>query len=450
MKQILYFTCALLILNCARMETKWVALFDVAGEGNYTITDISSYKDTYVTGTYWTDDMGPFCITAKYDEDGNPEWHIVYEVHDFKSIQGKSIEVLQTEEGILDIQRGVYVYIRAVDRAGRRNSVLVKYDSLGNLEWERILQKSADESERESMMLSDYAGDIYTAGLRTDLHGAVTVFITKYSQAGVKLWSTSYYNPTIRFRHIKCDVRSPDQFIIGGILEEGRDLCYLRYDSIGTLVSITRHESPEQEDVLADIKIDMQGNVYMAGVSTSSETDDDYLTVVYSRDNDLLWQNRYDGRAHLDDIPKAVTVDDSFNVYVTGKSQEEDGTTDIVTIKYDKEGNEMWKTTFSGKKNESAEPYSMGPGFMHFYSYKSSDVPVFSIAGTAGTDVVFLSHSINGFYSWTTRYKGEGERSAPTALSRDCIAVQTISGEKTEAHLLKYGKAELFGIARWD
>lgn len=450
MKRILCFAGALLGISCARMETKWVVRFDVVGEGNYTITDISSYEDTYATGTYWTNDTGPSCITAKYDEDGELAWHVVYEMHDFKTTQGRSIEVLQTEEGILAIQKGIYVYIGAVDTVGRSNSILVKYDSLGNLAWEKILQKSEDENERESMMLSDYAGDIYIAGLRTDLHDAVTVFVTKYSQSGEKLWATSYYNPAVRFRHIKCDVRSPDQCIIGGILDDNRDLCYLRYDSIGTLVSITRHESPEHEDILADIKVDLQGNVYMAGVSTSGEADEDYLTVVYNRDNDLLWQNRYDGRAHLDDIPKALIVDDSFNVYVTGKSQEEDGTTDIVTIKYNKDGNEIWRTAFSGKKHESAEPYAMGPGFIHFYSYKGSDVPVFSIAGTAGNDVVFLSHSINGFYSWTTRYKGEGERSVPTALSRDCIAVQTVSGDKNEVHLLKYGKAELFGIARWD
>jgi len=432
------------------METKWVALFDVAGEWNYTVTDISSYEDTYVTGTYWTSDMGPSCITAKYDEDGELKWHVVYDARDFKSTQGKSIEVLQTEEGILDIQRGIYVHIGAVDSGGCSNSVLVRYDSLGNLEWERILQKSADESERESIMLSDYAGDLYVVGLRTDLHDAVTVFTTKYSQTGEKLWSTSYYNPTIRFRHIKCDVRMPGQCVIGGILEGDRDLCYLRYDSIGTLVSITRHESPEQEGILADVKVDMQGNVYLASVSMSSETGVDYLTVVYGRDNGLLWQNRYDGQAHLDDIPKAITVDDSSNVYVSGNSQQEDGTTDIVTIKYDREGHEIWKTTFSGKKNESAEPYFMGPGFMHFYSYKSSEVPSFFIAGTAGNDVVFLSHSINGFYSWTTRYKSKGERSTPTSLSRDCIAVQTVSGEETEAYIVKYGKAEPLGIARWD
>lgn len=446
----MYILSTLVVLNCGRMETKWVALFDAAGEGNYTLTDISSYEDAYVTGTYWTNDIGPYCITAKYDEQGELEWHVVYEPQGFKSTQGRSIEVLQTEEGILDIQRGIYVHIQATDRTGRRNSVLVKYDSLGNVAWERILQKTADESEAESVMLSDYAGDIYVAGLRADALGAVAIFITKYSQTGDKLWSTGYYNPNIRFRHVKCDVRRPGDFIIGGILEEGRDLCYLRYDSIGTLVSITQHKSPEQENVLADIKIDLRGNVYMAGVSTREETGDDYLTVVYNTDNVLLWENRYDGRAHLDDAPVAIAVDDSQNVYVTGMSVYEDGMSDIVTIKYDREGNAAWETTFSGKKNESAEPYFMGPGFIHYYSYKGQEVPLLSIVGSAGTDVVFLSHNINGFYSWTTRYKGKGEKSIPTALSRDCIAVQTISGEKVETHIVKYGKTELLGIARWD
>ncbi len=430
------------------METKWVRKLDVAGEGNYSITDISSHKETCVTGAYWTDDIGPYCITAHYGEDGELVWHAVYQSHDFRATQGKSVLLLQTEQGLIETEKGVYVHIQTTSKAGLRGSALIKYDTLGNLLWERFIQKAADESELHSTMVADYAGNIYITGLRADANDAVSIFITKFNNSGEKLWSTSYYNPNLRFRYVKCDVMRPDQFLIGGVLEENRDLCFMRYDSIGTLVSISRYETLEYEDELADMKIDMQGNVYMAGARTRSESGKDYLTVVHDKKNNLLWAQHFDGQAHLDDIPKDMVVDDSSNVYVTGSSKNETGTTDIITIKYDKNGNELWTTTYKGKKNESAEPYIIGAEFLHYYGYK--DILTFSITGSVGGDVAFLIHNINGFYSWTTRYKGKGQTSRPTALSGDCIAVESITGDRIDATIVKYGKAEQFGIVRWD
>ncbi|MEE8597637.1 MAG: hypothetical protein V3T09_07505, partial [bacterium] len=64
-------TLILLFLGCSEMETKWTGKFDAASPGNYRINSIYSSKTgTYVTGTHWTTDKGPFCITAKYDPNG--------------------------------------------------------------------------------------------------------------------------------------------------------------------------------------------------------------------------------------------------------------------------------------------------------------------------------------------------------------------------------------------
>ncbi len=448
MKKYIYIAFVVLLLTqCREMEKEWERNVEVTGPGNYSITDIFSHEDTYITGTYWTDDRGPYCITAKYDEQGELVWHAEYEPPDMKATYGRKVMSLTTEHGVIATKKGVFVHAQVTDNADHINSVLIRYDSLGNFTWVRMVEKPSEESERESMMLVDYAGDMYLAGLRTDAGGAVSIFVNKYDLDGEKLWSTSYFNPAIQFRHIKCDVKERGQLVMAGLLEDSRDFGFIRYDRMGHVASFTQCATAEQEEMLADIEVDINGAVYMTGMSYSGETHNDFLTIAYDNDNNLVWSQRFDGAGHQDDIPRGIAIDESSCVYVTGSSVNEHGTTALVTVKYDREGNEVWHTVYNRKKGESAEPHLLGAGLLRFGREAFQN---FAITGTVGNDVVLLSHSTNGFVSWAEVYKCKGKKNRPTALSGDCIAIESITADRTSAIIVKYGKSEQFGIIRWD
>lgn len=451
-------TIILLFLGCSEMEIKWVKKFDPAGPGNYRINKISSFKkgSTYVIGKYWTADKDPYCITAKYNANGELEWHKIYEKEDLRATEGKSIRMMRTQDDLLEKRWNIYVHVQTTDRANIKNSTFIKYDSLGNLEWERIVEKlSEEESELESVMLTDYADNIYIAGLRTNSKDSINIFITKYNKLGEKIWSTIYYNPNLYVRHVKFDIKKPDQFLIGGVSESTKDFFFIRYDSLGEFMSLTKHQSPEHENILADIQMGMEGNVYLAGTCFSNETGIDYLTLAYDKNDSLLWANRFDGASHMDDIPKAIALDESSNFYVTGSSENRKEVTEIRTLKYDKDGNELWSTTFCGRKNESAEPYFLIPEFLCYgkktiVSSDSMQVWNFSMVGSIGNDILLLNHSTNGFISWSIRYKGRGKMNKPTAFSKNCVAMESKSEKDSDAILVKYGKTKQFGIVRWD
>lgn len=441
-----YFLCAaLLLLRCSEMEIQWESAVDVAGTGNYSITDISLRHDVYVTGTYWTENRGPFCLTVQYDETGEVVWHAEYEPAGVKATYGRRV---LPRRGITGRNEGVFVHAQVIDSVDHINSALVRYDSLGNIMWVRMAQKTAEESERESMMLVDYAGDIYLAGLRTDVDGHVSIFVSKYDSEGEKMWGTSYFNPDIQFRHIKCDVRERSHFALAGILEDSRDFGLVRYDDMGHVTRFVQFETVEQEEMLADIEIDLNGAVYMTGMSFNDTTHNDFLTVVYDSENTLVWSHRCDGAGHLDDIPRGMAIDESLHVYVTGSSINENGTPVVATVKYDREGNELWRTTYSRKEDEPAEPHFLDAGFIQFS--RGETFENFAITGTVGNDIVLLSHSTNGFIRWARVYKPQGKKNRPTALSGNCIAVESITADKTEAVIVKYARAKQFGIARWD
>jgi hypothetical protein len=445
MKEYIGFLFTVLLLNCSEMEIQWEKTIDIAGAGNYSITDVALRHDVYFTGTYWTENRGPFCVTAQYDENGEVVWHAEYEPAGANATYGRKV---LPHGSVAGRDEGVFVHAQVVDSTGHINSALIRYDSLGAIVWVRMVQEPAEESERESVMLVDYSGDIYLAGLRTDSGGTISIFISKYDTEGDKVWSTTYFNPDIQFRHIKCDVRDGSQFVMAGVLEDSRDFGFVRFDRMGHVASFVRFETVEQEEMLADIELDVDGTVSMTGMSFSERTHSDFLTVVYGKEDTVVWSQRRDGAGHFDDIPRGMAIDESSHVYVTGSSINEHGIPEILTVRYDRRGNELWHTTYRRKKGEAAEPHFLDAGLIRFS--RGETFQNFAIAGTVGNDIVLLSHSTNGFISWAKVYKPRGEKNRPTALSGNCIAVESMTADKTHATIVKYAQARQFGIARWD
>ena len=113
----------------------------------------------------------------------------------------------------------------------------------------------------------------------------------------------------------------------------------------------------------ADVAIDSQDNVYVAGFVDTAATDVDYLTQKISPTGDLLWQKRYDGPAHDVDRARSVMVDLDGNVVVTGDSDNGRGNgssrlcgLDIATVKYDRDGNQLCEVRWNGKADGEDRP----------------------------------------------------------------------------------------------
>lgn len=98
--------------------------------------------------------------------------------------------------------------------------------------------------------------------------------------------------------------------------------------------------SPTTDDYGADLVIDGSGNIYVAAAHYNG-SNYDYLVAKYTASGILVWQQLYDGPANGDDVPTAITLDASGNVYVTG-SATTTTMTDYATIKYDNSGVQQW------------------------------------------------------------------------------------------------------------
>ncbi|MEO6694162.1 MAG: dockerin type I domain-containing protein [Ignavibacteria bacterium] len=95
-------------------------------------------------------------------------------------------------------------------------------------------------------------------------------------------------------------------------------------------------------DYVNAMTIDNSNNIYVTGVSRTSTTGKDFATVKYNSAGVQQWASRYNYQSNYPDVPVAMAVDNSGNVYVTGTSGLGGpyGFTNI--IKYNSSGTQQW------------------------------------------------------------------------------------------------------------
>jgi hypothetical protein len=94
-------------------------------------------------------------------------------------------------------------------------------------------------------------------------------------------------------------------------------------------------------DVANAIAVDTNGNAFVTGYSGNGFSTD-FATIKYSSAGVPLWTNRYNGPANNSDLAKAVAVNTSGNVFVTGYSMTSSNTYHYSTIAYSGAGVALW------------------------------------------------------------------------------------------------------------
>jgi hypothetical protein len=126
----------------------------------------------------------------------------------------------------------------------------------------------------------------------------------------------------------------------------------IKYNQNGDTLWVRYYNSPiNHTNSLNDMVIDKNGNIILTGISEGAFYND-YATVKYDPDGNLLWVRRYDD-GDIDNA-YAIVTDDLLNVYVTGSSWKVYQTDNIVTIKYNKDGDTLWTYFYNGYEDAMA------------------------------------------------------------------------------------------------
>lgn len=188
------------------------------------------------------------------------------------------------------------------------------------------------------------------------------------------------------------------------------------------LVMWTRHHASginPPDNQAYGIAVDNDGNVYVTGARTSADCGRDYCTIKINPSGQLLWEETYNGDGNGDDWAVAIAVDDEGNVYVTGASYGIETDLDIVTIKYDTDGNEQWVARYNGPVNGEDYAYDIAID-------AQGNVYVVGVSWggeswSEGTDYDYavVKYNSEGMMQWLVRYDRVNGWDEATAIAVD-------------------------------
>ena len=463
----------ILFVACNRLRITAITEIDIAGKGNYNINDIavvsgnrgpirisgersSDREYVYMTGSYRGADGTTRCLTAKYTEQGKPIWYRLYPEQDTggdRSAASIGLSLQVSTDGVLKEQ---IVYVLAEEYVGndKHHMVLIKYDSLGNRIFDKIIIESKDVFS--ASIISDFAGNLYWAGHVVKTDGFFEIFLCKYDTQGELIWSNSYLNPELNCRQVKFHMWDPDRLICSGALLDRKDLFYITFDSLGNALDVVVCTTPEQEVALVDIMVGEDGAIYLVGNYTAGNGGTNFSTMVYDRMNNIRWRAVFNNSAGEHVMAHALSIDDSGCMYVAGSIRGQQGQYYLSLVKYDTTGVKIWGKSEDSIPGAPLEPWFISPEFIHNrFQYRSaSNIDI--IVGTS--DGVFIArYNTVGFRKAIALYRIKNRESRVYAVDEKWIGVNVFPGSLPcspistgQAMFLKYEEFEILGINRWD
>ncbi|MGQ9678360.1 MAG: SBBP repeat-containing protein [bacterium] len=315
---------------------------------------------------------------------------------------------------------------------GFRDIATVKFTTTeGDTVWTRRWRFGTGSREEAVAIACDSAGNVFVAGwFRTS--GVDTNWVTiRYLADGTESWVSTYDSAGGPDKAVALVPDEADGVYVTGYSFNGvnRDYVTIHYLANGTRDWVARYNGVGNgNDLPTRIVRDREGSVYVTGYSWGGPIAKyDYLTIKYSSAGETIWTRRYDGTA-TDSIIKSdyalgLTVDDSSNVYVTGRAGESGTWYDATTIKYSPTGETRWVARFDWGENALD-----GAGEIEIASDKSIYCAGYTETNIGYFDMLLFKLTPAGEVDWQRIYNYVSDDDSVTGMSVDRFGNVYITG----------------------
>ena len=248
------------------------------------------------------------------------------------------------------------------------------------------------------------SGDVFLAGyFRSGGYYLHDVLITRRSSSGALVWERRYEppeGPSANETASAIVVHGTNVYVAGHIMSTNGaiDFLTLKYRDSGELEWAVRLDGPgHNNDGATDIAIDGQGNVLVLGHSIGNNGSRDIVVLKYGPAGNLLWTYSYDSPAHAADFAVGIRVDAGGNIHVAGSAGPSSEESSSITFKLDPDGHELWTA-----RETSAALYGVRANSLDIDS--AGNVV---LVGIERSYCATWKYDANGNRQWMARYRAE-------------------------------------------
>lgn len=348
----------LLIVFSQALYSQWVSNYFGNNSHNSPLTNASGTAIAvdgpsycYVTG--FSDEMlgsGKDILVIKYDNaSGDTVW--------VRTLNGPGNGDDEGFKVTSDTYHNVYVAGRINNSPNFNAPVLAKFDSQGTLQWSRSFYLDSLHADGNATGIAvDNNNNIYITGYCTNSDSIEVIITLKYNSEGDLLWHEVLCPDGLESRGVDLKLSSNGSkiFVLANATHAstGLDIALICYNSQnGNDLFVSYYSGPGNgEDKAFGIVVDETDKLYITGYSAANNAGNfDCVTLKYSGNGSLLWDNLYNGDGNGEDKAFGIAVDEDGFVYAAGSTTSIAGDKNYLVLAYNSEGNPVWPAkTYNG------------------------------------------------------------------------------------------------------
>lgn len=379
--------------------TEWEARWNGPGSDNVWDMVMDGSGNIIVTGRnrQYSSGRNTDYATVKFNPEGELLWEAFYDGPDH----------LQDYVRGLGVDSSDNVYVTGTSHTDNISTIpsvyaTVKYDPNGNELWVARYGPDEHESYNARDLALDDAGNVYVAG-----EGDGNNLTVKYDTDGNHIWAA--ISPEFFMTKSIVLDQAGNTYVTGtwgASLFSGRRAYTVKYDPAGNLVWAVKDSSPQPNTEATDVAVDNTGNVYVTGsagvpftVSNGIDWTKWYFqTIKYDPDGNVLWKKYVIDKNKLGDLcydcgASALALDSSGNVLVTGSRYR--------MIKYAPNGSTLWSVRYDAPLTGEQMAYTLALDAMGNTTISGRVAPY---SGSSIDDYATVRYDPNGYEIWATIY----------------------------------------------
>jgi hypothetical protein len=387
----------------AQVDTVWVRRYNGPGDGSDWASAIAvdGYGNVYVTGNSVRSGVSNDYTTIRYYANGDTAW--------VRRYNGPGNGADYAQAVAIDHSGNICVTGQTYDSTTFDDYTTIKYYLNGNIAWLKSYNGPGNYDDQAFAITVDNSDNIYVTGASTGSGTGYDYATVKYYPNGDTAWVRRYNGPGNSNDDVATAIAidaSGNVYVTGRSMGSSSNWDYatVKYYSNGNIAWVSIYNGPgNSDDEAYDIAVDDSGNVLVTGYSyTGTATSADYTTVKYYSNGETAWVRRYNGPGNDWDEARAMAIDGSNNVYVTGVSVGAGEDEDWATIKYYPNGDTAWVRRYDGPGHYSDQAYAIAVDELN-------NVYVTGYSGVgASYDYTTIKYYPDGDIAWLRTYDGPG------------------------------------------